>query len=269
MLVEACTSFVASHSHDQRFSKEDFEVLFAASKVVVIFAPSLKHTLTTLDASSALRQINLFTFASVKSLASKVHHVLELSSQLSDCLAITLRNCNQVMEHADGSHSAPAFVSEQIAHAFVAVKLWLLLVRHLGSGEEEEAIFWNGAFPPLADLIETVAFSSSDSVGDFPYIASQHKAEVDAQQMMTTVIRTSFIDLVLFMHQVGSALIAKEAPDLLELLEALSGTSRPSTRYIKAQEAFDDPLPRSKMDVLLHAAQLDLFACCKLRHEMM
>jgi len=152
-----------------------------------------------------------------------------------------------------------------MSSAFAAMKIWILLACNLdndgdpGNKKPEEAftferMVWNETWPHFEKIIH-VSMSLS----------------LDSASPITSVIWSSYVDLVIFVADSGSILALDTAVTHSSLLERLSaatpsdGTNQKLTRAI---HAIQYPPPKASRSHLIERARSDLLAAEKLAQRL-
>ncbi|KAF8636667.1 hypothetical protein AX17_003473 [Amanita inopinata Kibby_2008] len=153
--------------------------------------------------------------------------------------------------HSDLAYWDPA--TTNINHAYIAIKLWILVAEKAasGQGEGETAVsrVWNELWPPF----ETLAFNAGKQMNLHPTLAS--------------LISSSVADISIFLHSLRSPLVLQTVSQAatLEQLKSMTGidaASRKVSRVIQGLSQLPLPVP---FQVLVNQTAKDIVAAEKLR----
>ncbi|KAF8628329.1 hypothetical protein AX15_003874 [Amanita polypyramis BW_CC] len=164
-----------------------------------------------------------------------------------DVFSIIQFNALRTYVHSESTSWDPA--TANINHAYIAIKLWMLLARRAVADAGGEFVtfahVWNELWPPF----ETLAFNA--------------EKQPDLHPTLALLISSSVADLFVFLHSLQTPLGLQIAT--LERLKTLAGVDAASRKVSRAIYSLSQPSTSLPSELLLNQISKEIVAAEKLR----
>ncbi|KAH7926319.1 hypothetical protein BV22DRAFT_1063234 [Leucogyrophana mollusca] len=205
--------------------------------------------------NTAVRAWNILLLASLADPSRK--HATTLFSQFS---AFTLPYYRSLGGYVQAGTTPSESAAVDIEHAYIALKLWLILAQLLSSTSVEASVpqenarvdatrrVWNELWPPFETLVDIFRTDGHDEI--LP---------------LATTIWSSAANLFIFIHQTRSPIALDTMPQIT-ILNRLRSMGRRDSALNKLSRALNgESLPRLPLEVLVAQAMKDVANAEKLR----
>ncbi|CAB4412992.1 unnamed protein product [Rhizophagus irregularis] len=279
-LFEDCTNFLENPPITKQYSKKDFKIGVCASQLAVAMCSEKYDLLTKIflwqkstDSRRTIRLLNWILLGILKADSSTglVTTIFDFQDNITDLLSLALKQpFNEVI--AGDVNYLYTHSGELAYQSFVLVKIWTVLCLQTSKPQENkiseapklhqrlannltmaERRFWNSIWPSIRKQLISVTEDKDVLPNGVPYWEM-------------------FMDLITFLHLIGSDIVMLYSQEWCTLLDSLINKNEEVTEFHhkirQARSMFDDPPLKMQQDMLITQLFVEMREAMRLYFEI-
>ncbi|EXX76329.1 hypothetical protein RirG_034110 [Rhizophagus irregularis DAOM 197198w] len=279
-LFEDCTNFLENPPITKQYSKKDFKIGVCASQLAVAMCSEKYDLLTKIflwqkstDSRRTIRLLNWILLGILKADSSTglVTTIFDFQDNITDLLSLALKQpFNEVI--AGDVNYLYTHSGELAYQSFVLVKIWTVLCLQTSKLQENkiseapklhqrlannltmaERRFWNSIWPSIRKQLISVTEDKDVLPNGVPYWEM-------------------FMDLITFLHLIGSDIVMLYSQEWCTLLDSLINKNEEVTEFHhkirQARSMFDDPPLKMQQDMLITQLFVEMREAMRLYFEI-
>ncbi|RIA95682.1 hypothetical protein C1645_872613 [Glomus cerebriforme] len=279
-LFEDCISFLENPPIIKQYSKKDFKVGVCASQLAVAMCIEKYDLLTKIflwqkltDSRRTIRLLNWILLGILKADSSTglVTTIFDFQDNITDLLSLALKQpFNEVI--AGDVNYLYTYSGELAYQSFVLVKIWTVLCSQTSKPQENKIIEPSKLHQRLATNLTMAERRFWNSI--WPSIRKQLVSVIEDNNVLPNGVPywEMFMDLITFLHIIGSDIVMLYSQEWCTLLDSLINENEEATEFhhkIKqARSMFDDPPLKIQQDMLITQLFVEMREAMRLYFEI-